>query len=408
MAETDTDTSAAAALAASASAAAASAYTPQPDMIMSYPPNLGIGGGKAIQQQLHSVQFTIIAREESRLGAAALAAGTGTYHGGEGITIEDGAGAALLTPVLALAGAGFVGKDPLAALGALGAAFVTANLTETSVEEMAGTIKEWLNSVFVPNRRVKTKNVINLHISQSPQEQYSAGWSDVEFGLAGAYMDSPGENFITDIATAFTSDGAARDRLIRKIAGMANLTSAAGFDFKLQDGIDLQTGQVPNPYKEQLFKSMDFRTFAFQFKFAPKNNYELKMAYAIINTFRQNMHPERSNDKFFIMYPSEFAIEYQYKNQKNKWLTKIADCALVDMKVDFGAGGTFNSIQSTAGAPTEMTMTLQFKETTLLTAQHFDDNPFDAPADEGFAFDGDDGNNPAFDDEAAFNASTFS
>jgi len=393
MAETGANTAATTTTTDTGSATTAAAYKPPPKMMLSYPPSIGTASGQALQQQLHSVQFTIIAREFSREGAAALAANPNAVHtSGDRITIESDAIDRVVDTTLTVAGGVTAAAKPLATAGAVAAGWAAALFAGTSLSEVAGGIGEFISSIVKVNRRVKTSNVIKLHIPQSPQEQYSAGWSDVEFGLAGAYMSSPGSSLISDIGSAASETGPARDRVVRQLASMSNIASAAGFDFKLQDALELQTGKVPNPYKEQLFKSMDFRSFAFQFKFAPKNNTELQAAFDIINIFRKNMHPERSNDKFFIMYPSEFAIEYQYKNEVNKWLTKIADCALVDMKVDFGAGGAFTSIQSTAGAPTEITMTLQFKELELLTAQHFDDNGFaglsgDTPAPAGGAVD---------------------
>jgi hypothetical protein len=73
------------------------------------------------------------------------------------------------------------------------------------------------------------------------------------------------------------------------------------------------------------------------------------------------------------MYPSTFEIEYQYRGATNKWLTKIADCALVNMKVDFGAGGALTTFQNTGGAPTEITVEMQFRELALITREHFND-----------------------------------
>ena len=54
-----------------------------------------------------------------------------------------------------------------------------------------------------------------------------------------------------------------------------------GFNFNLNAAIELNTGKVPNPYKEQLFKSMNFRKFAYAFVFAPKNPSEMAQAYKI-------------------------------------------------------------------------------------------------------------------------------
>jgi len=50
----------------------------------------------------------------------------------------------------------------------------------------------------------------------------------------------------------------------------------------------------------------------------------------------------------------------------NTYLTKIADCALTNMSVDYGANSTLTTVKGTSGAPTEIKMTLSFQELKLL------------------------------------------
>jgi hypothetical protein len=352
-------------------------------IIMAYPLNVGKARtgdeSPALQEQLHSIQFSIITRELSRQGAAAGARGTmsdlaprSENSPGNRVSFEDGGANAILQAGTVAGGVAAVTagianpvKTFFTALGAGGVALATG----TSADDVTEGLRKVTEAATITNRRRRTNKVIRLYIPASPREQYGANWSEIDMGLAAAFAEK-GTSVIDDIAAAATTSGPARDRAIRTLAGVTNITAAAGFDFRLQDIMELGSGKVANPNKAALFKSMNFRSFQYSFKFAPKSQAELDASYDIINEFRMNMHPERS-DRFFLQYPSEFQITYQYAGKESKWLTKIADCALVDMTVDYGAGGAFTTIQRTEGAPSEITMTLQFKELEVLTAEHF-------------------------------------
>ena len=351
-------------------------------IIMTYPPNLGIqrDSDGILQEQLHSIQFKIITRELTKTGTG-IPAGDATLVEGSGnrVSFEDGGAHSIKQAALAAGGATLIAwasANPLQA-GALGivagAGIAYADITE---DEISRAIDAVVAAAVKVNRRIMTNKVIRLYIPASPKEQYGATWADKDMGMAGAFADAANGSFVGDIRAAANTSGPERDRAIRTIAGMTNITSAAGFDFRLTDILELGSGKIANPNKASLFKGMNFRNFQYSFKFAPKNKIELDRAYAIIYEFKKNMHPERS-DKFFLQYPSEFQIQYQYANKHNKWLTKIADCALMDMTVDYGAGGAFTTIQGTEGAPSEITMTLQFKELEVLTSEWFADAPGD-------------------------------
>ena len=79
------------------------------------------------------------------------------------------------------------------------------------------------------------------------------------------------------------------------------------------------------------------------------------------------MTPEKSGTNLFLEYPAEFEIIYQYKNKENAYFTNFFnDTALVNFVVDYGSGGHYTAFQGTEGAPSEITMSLNFKELTLL------------------------------------------
>jgi hypothetical protein len=352
-------------------------------LLLSYPHAINSTDSNNKPEYVHSVVFTINTRTNSpgfQSGKSGKAAGSVAKSDNK-LPIEDGVLGNVLAAGSVGAAAGAVISGGLssilgAVLGASAANFLLGEdgAAETikkggeKAEEILAEIAKYAGSI---NPVIKTDKIIRLYTPQSPQEEYSAGWTDVEFGVIGGLANSD-KSIVEQIQGAVNgTDPAARERAVRVLTGLTNVTQAAGFNFRLQDAIELQTGKIPNPYKEQLFKGMNFRTFAYQFKFIPKNQAEFDSTYEIINTFRAHMHPERTDD-FFIMYPSQFSIEYQYKGQKNKFLTKIADCALVNMKIDYGSGGALTTFQGTFGAPTEITMTLQFKELELITREHFD------------------------------------
>ena len=353
-------------------------------LLLSYPHAINSSDGNNNKPEyVHSVVFTINTRTNSPgflAGKSGKAAGSVAKSDNK-LPIEDGVLGNVLAAGSVGAAAGAVISGGLssilgAVLGASAANFLLGEdgAAETikkggeKAEEILSEIAKYAGSI---NPVIKTDKIIRLYTPQSPQEEYSAGWTDVEFGVIGGLANSD-KSIVEQIQGAVNgTDPAARERAVRVLTGLTNVTQAAGFNFRLQDAIELQTGKIPNPYKEQLFKGMNFRTFAYQFKFIPKNQAEFDSAYEIINTFRAHMHPERTDD-FFIMYPSQFSIEYQYRGQRNEFLTKIADCALVNMKIDYGSGGALTTFQGTRGAPTEITMTLQFKELELITREHFD------------------------------------
>ena len=73
----------------------------------------------------------------------------------------------------------------------------------------------------------------------------------------------------------------------------------------------------------------------------------------------------------FLTLPSTFDIHYMYQHSKdyaaeNNFYSKIATCVLEGVSVDYTPNGV-KSFQD--GSPTQITMSLSFKETELLNKQ---------------------------------------
>jgi len=131
-------------------------------------------------------------------------------------------------------------------------------------------------------------------------------------------------------------------------------------------------GQADNPYMEVLFDKMALRTFTYNFTFAPRNKDETMDVQKIIQMFRFHMSPElKGQANRFLTLPSTFDIHYMYQMEdglatENNFYNKIATCVLESCNVDYTPGGVRSFSD---GAPTQITMALQFKETELLTKE---------------------------------------
>lgn len=215
---------------------------------------------------------------------------------------------------------------------------------------------------------------IALHISEKISTSYSANWDVADLGGLIAAVGS-GSTGVMD--ALMSGDGA--DFVARKLG---KLSSIVGGD-QLQNVIEAGTKRVENPYKQQLFKSMGFRKFTFDYKFSPRNEEEARIVFGagneevarsggdyttggILYTFLRHMHPEKSDTVMFLEYPSEFLIVYYYQGKENQFVRKISNCALVNMAIDYGAEG-MTSVYDTWGVPTECTIRLEFIELETLT-----------------------------------------
>jgi len=328
--------------------------------LLSYPQTINTN------EQPHSVNFTVKVREQSKQGKALTAAGykpeessdqnrVSTENLGGIVTAGTTFGGAMLGALLTKNGSSLSKGLFFGAGGAAGFA-VGDNVA---------------NNLIGSNQTIVTSDVITLYVPQSPQATYSADYQDTDLGMAGAV----GQGALNmDNGLMGLAKGDAGEFVTRQLVSAADIGKAIGINVNIRGAVQAATRKVTNPFKEQLFKTMNFREFGFEFKFAPKNSSELQAAFNIIKAFKYHMHPERTEDGLFLIYPSEFDIEFRYKGQRNTFVNKISSCALVNMKVDYGSGGVLTTLRDTKGAPSEITMGLQFKELEILTKDRINED----------------------------------
>jgi hypothetical protein len=327
-----------------------------------YPNNLDT------KEQPHSVNFFI---SEYVPGGNVDVLGAPSARSGNGITAEN---AKNVNDQLRVA-AGFVGGLVGQQVGKkVGKAFGNFGETIGSIIGTGGgallidqVISNNATSIkTAPAKRLNT--AISLHVAQSPQAKYTAEYENESIGaLLGTLATSEGSGVIGSLMTE-ASNGNLGELVGRGLVDAATIPKELGLGNANFGGLARAASKkVRNPFQEQIFKTMNFRSFAFQYKFAPRNQSEFDSVMNIIKLFKFHMHPTKADGGAFFTFPSIFDIEYRYKGERNSFVNKIATSVLTDMSVDYGSEGVFTTFRGTKGQPSEITLAMQFREISLLT-----------------------------------------
>jgi hypothetical protein len=210
------------------------------------------------------------------------------------------------------------------------------------------------SELLKPDTTYRISDAIALYVDGPPTVKYGMNYANKELGtLLGALSGGIGENLMNIGGESGVALGASLAKLPGAF-GAADVGSALG----------ISSGTALNPFRETVFESVDFRSFTFKYKFFPKNKDESADVFRIIETFKFHMHPEMSDGKLFFIYPSEFNITYYFGNNRNPYFHKFTTCVLESMDVSYG-GEQFSSFRN--GEPTEINMSLTFRELEVLT-----------------------------------------
>ena len=211
-------------------------------------------------------------------------------------------------------------------------------------------------------RRLKT--AIALHIPNQLSIRYGVQWSEDDTSML-AMANAAG----TEIMKAVTGTGKLKETTGVAQAVIANIALSKGPNASANSAA---LGLAANPKKEQVFKGVDFRTFSFDYQFFPRNVTEAANVLAIIEQFKYHMHPEfKDTNNFVYIYPSEFDIMYYSGGVENKSLHRHTSCVLTDMNINYTPNGMFTAFDN--GMPTQINITLNFRELALLTKDKIKD-----------------------------------
>lgn len=140
-----------------------------------------------------------------------------------------------------------------------------------------------------------------------------------------------------------------------------------------------QLGVASNPGLEVIYGSPSFRTFRFDFLFYPRTAQEGKAVQSIINALKFHQAPEYASQTGgkFLIPPSEFDIEFYYNGKVNPNIPKISTCVLTSIDLDYAPNGFSayevpgqNASLGGTGMPVAIRMSLNFKETQIVTKEY--------------------------------------
>ena len=341
----------------------------------------------------HSVIFYINARSNSRIGQSAINSNQANQAFAdaqnrltEEYTAQNRIKSEQYNEIAAAAGfaIGFAGT--VKASKQLASGDVKSGLV-TLAEGLVGgtTVGVVGNEIADVSTQVRLLSAIELVTQTPPIAGYAASYDQEDVGSLAAFAG--GEDQFKQIL----QDGkSATVELLGRgaIKAASSPLDALGLNVNVGAGIQAASKKVANPYREQLFQNMEFRKHQFSYQFAPKNKAEHEQVMEIIQLFKYHMHPELSPDRLFLIYPSEFQIEYRYnteqdqqaaaaagfaKTNRNTYLSKIGSCVLENMKVTYG-NQDFITIKGTEGAPAFINLELSFAETEILTNNRIGQN----------------------------------
>ena len=331
---------------------------------------------------VHSVIFYINARSNTRVGSSALteyanntnfitaqfdknaqssrenrAKSEAAENVVKGIVKVAIAGASISSG-LAL-GNTLTGRDA-ASIGRIGNQAAATAATATAAYFLADPLADIAAKVATDvTTTVRLLSAIELYVSAPPSAEYAAEWQNVELGVVGGLLAQGVEVSLENVMKNIGPLGEFAARSF--IQAAATIPRELGISGDLGGAIEATSKKVANPYKEQLFKNMGFRSFGFSYKFNPRNKAELTSVMEIIQLFKYHMHPEIDPSRLYLIYPSEFNIEYRYKGERNQYVHKISTCALTNVRVTYGSSD-FTTFSGTDGAPSEINLDLTFSE----------------------------------------------
>ena len=221
---------------------------------------------------------------------------------------------------------------------------------------------------------------VSLYMPPGIKASYSADTGHSELGKAGMLAGSisrmmASKSTEAGITEALKGLGGFALTAARDIAVGVGETMGLG---DIDGAISKVTATAQNNFSEAIFQKINAREFSYTFKLIARNMNDAQDINKIIKFFKFHMHPEldMANAGRYFRVPSEFEIHYAYNDQKNNYLHELSRCVCKSVDVEYGSGDfqTFRQFDEEGAAPVEVSLTLGFTETTILTKQQIADN----------------------------------
>ena len=214
---------------------------------------------------------------------------------------------------------------------------------------------------------------VALYMPPGIKASYSAETGHSELGLAGMMAGTVSRALSSKNTEGMVSEflkgiGGGMLSAARKMAISTGEAMGLG---DIGGAITKVTATAENNFSEAVFERINPRQFSYTFSLMARNKQEAQTIQKIIKFFKFHMHPEldEATGGRYFRVPSEFEIHYAYNDQKNNYLHELSRCVCNSVEVDYGGDNfqTFRQFDGEGAAPVNISMTLAFTETTVLT-----------------------------------------
>lgn len=243
---------------------------------------------------------------------------------------------------------------------------------------LANAVTTTVKSVVVPGTTQQVGS-ISLYMPDTISIGQNLNYSAVSITEALGLLGQTG-SAISTLYDGFTGDTSTGDvwQTIKNLAA-ENAGDAIGSNSRNKEvltGLALKSqGMALNPQMELLFNNIDYRTFQFDFLFTPRDAAEAATIRDIIQAFKYHSAPDidKAGSGRYFNVPSTFEIEFYFQGVRNQFLHKLTPSVLTTVVSDYAPQGW---VAHNDGSPVQSRLTLQFKETQILTKQRINDEGY--------------------------------
>ena len=179
--------------------------------------------------------------------------------------------------------------------------------------------------------------------------------------ITGSAVSGASESFTKAASDAMGAIGDGMETL-KGIDSDAVSAYFAGQATGVQNLMARTAGKVMNPNLELLFSGPALRSFAYTYKFTPREEEEAKMIRKIVRFFKKHMAAKREKGaEMFLKSPDVFRLKYIFKDGgQHPFLNKIKLCALRSLDVQYTPDGSYMTYDD--GSMTSYQVSMQFGE----------------------------------------------
>lgn len=215
-------------------------------------------------------------------------------------------------------------------------------------------------------KRSIIQDTIHLYLPEQFGQPSTVSWD--QFSGAGA---------LTEVAANGLEgvEGILRNPLAKGVAAFArgglNKLSGGG---PASDLLQINQGVMPNPYLAQIFRGVNFRTFAMSFRLVPLSERDCDTIYEIIKTFRKwalPTGPAGGAASPYLNYPGEVEVEYQWMGATNKFLHRFKRSVISSLDIDYTGAGMWAMMRN--GFPAETVVNVEFSEIQIVVREDIEE-----------------------------------